>query len=280
MGHGKACLSAVLASVFASAAFLRATEPIAEVFHDQSAHEAVTLTCLQRADHNSLEDLELVMAVGVSSGHQAPSTDPAATTLTRLRGTDAALRATIEEGCHRSPLFAELVQHVERSSYIVYVEQVPALRNGMSGVLLHGGAGPRYLRVLLKRGMSLDRRVVVLAHELQHACEVLEAAIPANAVEMDALFRKIGDERRFGGEQQQYETTAAIRVADTVAADLRAKHPARRSALSCRAGAKLRLTSSREGRPGSASLAAASFAPLRGADIFYGSGKLASSVMT
>jgi hypothetical protein len=37
---------------------------------------------------------------------------------------------------------------------------------------LRGGGGPQYLRVLLKRGMSLDRRVVVLAHELQHAREV------------------------------------------------------------------------------------------------------------
>ena len=157
--------------------------------------------------------------------------------MSRTRSMDAAIRSTIEEGCDRSPLFAELLQHVERSNYFVYVEQVPALRNGMSGVLLHGGAGPRYLRVLLKRGMSLDRRVVALAHELQHVREVLEAAILANAVEMVALFRQIGDKRLFGGERQQYETTAAIRVADTVAADLRANHPARRSALSCRAGA-------------------------------------------
>ena len=190
MGHGKACLSAVLAAAFASGAFLRAA-----------------------------------------------STDPAATIIpTRLRSMDAVIRATIKEGCYRSPLFAELLQHVERSDYFVYVEQVPALRHGMSGVLLHGGTGPRYLRVLLKRGMSLDHRVVVLAHELQHAREVMAAAIPANAIEMDALFRQIGDERMFGREQQQYETTAAIRAADTVAADLRANHRARRSALSCRAG--------------------------------------------
>ena len=184
--------------------------------------------------------LSAVLASALASGAflQAASTEPAATTLTRLRSMDAAIRATIEEGCHRSPLFTELVQHVERSNYFVYVDQVPALRGGMSGVLLHGGAGPRYLRVLLKRGMSLDRRVVVLAHELQHAREVLEAAIPANAVEMDALFRQIGDERLFGGKQQQYETTAAIRVADTVTADLRANHPASRSAPFCRAGAK------------------------------------------
>ena len=44
MGRGRVCLSAVVATVFVSAAFLRATEPIAEVSHDQSAHEAVALT--------------------------------------------------------------------------------------------------------------------------------------------------------------------------------------------------------------------------------------------
>jgi hypothetical protein len=47
MGHGTACLSAVVASLFVPSAFLRATEPIAEVSHNQSAHEAMTLTTSQ-----------------------------------------------------------------------------------------------------------------------------------------------------------------------------------------------------------------------------------------
>lgn len=47
MGHGTTCLSAVVASLFVSGAFLRATEPIAEVPHGQLPHEIVALTTSQ-----------------------------------------------------------------------------------------------------------------------------------------------------------------------------------------------------------------------------------------
>lgn len=182
--------------------------------------------------------LSLILVAGLTSGLQAPSDEGGAITLRRLRSMDVTIRATIDEGCRRSPTFAALVDYLERSSFIVYVEQVPRLRDGMRGALLHGGAGPQYLRVLLKRGMFLDHRVVVLAHELQHAREVVEAGIAASAVEMDALFRWIGDERSSGGQRQQYETAAALRVGDTVAADLRARRRPRQGAGHCRAGSQ------------------------------------------
>ena len=47
MGHGTACLSAVVASLLVPGAFLRATEPSAEVSQHQSAHEAMALTTSQ-----------------------------------------------------------------------------------------------------------------------------------------------------------------------------------------------------------------------------------------
>jgi hypothetical protein len=167
--------------------------------------------------------LTWMLAAGLTSGLQAPSDEGELLTLRRVRSLDASIQATIDEGCRRSPTFAALVHDLERSNFVVYVEQVRTLRDGMGGALLHGGAGSQYLRVLLKRGMSLNRRVAVLAHELQHVREVVEAGITANAVEMDALFRRIGDERLSGGQRQQYETAAALRVGDTVAADLRAR---------------------------------------------------------
>ena len=47
MGHGTACLSAVVASLFVPGAFLRAAEPTAGVPHRQSAYEAMALTTSQ-----------------------------------------------------------------------------------------------------------------------------------------------------------------------------------------------------------------------------------------
>jgi peptidase M48-like protein len=47
MGDGTTCLSAVVASVLLSGAFVRATEPTTEVSHNQSARETVALTTSQ-----------------------------------------------------------------------------------------------------------------------------------------------------------------------------------------------------------------------------------------
>jgi hypothetical protein len=182
--------------------------------------------------------LTWMLAAGLTSGFQPPTDEGGVITLRRVRSLDKSIQATIDEGCRRSPTFAALVDALERSRFIVYVEQVPTLRDGMRGTLLHGGAGPQYLRVVLKRGLSLDRRVVVLAHELQHAREVVEAGIAADAVAMDALFRRIGDERSPGGERQRYETAAALRVADTVVADLRASRRTGQGVGHCRARAQ------------------------------------------
>jgi predicted metallopeptidase len=55
--------------------------------------------------------------------------------------------------------------------------------------------------VLLKTGLSLDERIEVLAHELQHVREVIQAGIP-------------------NGRAAMYETEAARQIAATVAREL------------------------------------------------------------
>jgi hypothetical protein len=180
--------------------------------------------------------LSLMLVTGLTPGLQAPTDEGGVITLRRLRSVDASIRATIQEGCRRSPVFAELVQDVERSNFVVYVVGVPTLRNGMKGALLHGSGQAQYLRIHLKRDLALDRQVAVLAHELQHVREVVQAGISAHAAEMEMLFRRIGGKRLTGGRRQQLETAAALRVGDRVAADLRTKRGAGPSVSACRAG--------------------------------------------
>lgn len=177
--------------------------------------------------------LSLMLVAGLTSGLQAPTDEGGVITLRRLRSVDASIRATIEAGCRRSPVFAELVQDIERSNFVVYVEGVPTLRNGMKGALLHGSGGRQYLRIHLRRDLAPDRQVAVLAHELQHVREVVQAGISAHAGEMEMLFRRIGGKRLASGRRQQFETAAALRVGDLVAADLRRKRGARPSVGSC-----------------------------------------------
>jgi hypothetical protein len=140
----------------------------------------------------------------------------------RLRALDPLAAAAIEGGLRRSPTFAELVQAIEGSEFVVYVESSRKLKGGMTGCLVHGGAGPRYLRVLLKTGLSVDERIEVLAHELQHVREVIQAGILNDSVAMDVLFSSIGfNKRQQGGRQQEYETKAALQISAAVREDLR-----------------------------------------------------------
>lgn len=168
--------------------------------------------------------LSLMLAAHLTSGFEALIDEVGTTGPYRVRGTDALTRAVIDEGCRRSPVFAELVQDVERSKFVVYVEAVGALRNGMQGALLHHTNEAQYLRIHVRRDLQMRDQVAVLAHELQHVREMVQAGISAHAAEMEMLFRQIGDKRLARGQRQQFETAAALRVFDLVAADLRTMH--------------------------------------------------------
>jgi hypothetical protein len=175
--------------------------------------------------------LSLILLAGLMSALLPPIDERGLIKLRRLRSADASIRATIEEGCRRSLTFAGLVQDVERSNFFVYVVEVPALRNGMKGALLHGVGGQHYLRIHLKRDVR-DRQVAVLAHELQHVREVMQAGVDAAGLEL--LFRRIGGNRWSGGRRQQFETATALRVGDLVAAEIHAKRDAGPNVDSCR----------------------------------------------
>jgi predicted RNA-binding protein len=135
-------------------------------------------------------------------------------------------RTALEVGAGRSRTLAALVESVEGSEFIVYVETSRRLKDGMQGCLVHGAAGTHYLRVILKTGLSLNERIEVLAHELQHVREVIQAGILNDPVAMQALFSRVGhNTRQRGARQQEYETQAARLVATMVARELRTNRP-------------------------------------------------------
>src|SRR5262245_38486303 len=108
-----------------------------------------------------------------------------------LRARDSQSAAAMAEGLRRSHTFVALLQTVEASRFVVYVESSRTLKKGMNGCLVHGTTGLRYMRVVVKTGLPLDKRIEVLAHELQHVREVIEAGILNDPVAMARLFRRI-----------------------------------------------------------------------------------------
>jgi hypothetical protein len=153
-----------------------------------------------------------------------PQTDAArGNTFLRIRTTEPIVLAIIQEGRRRSPTFAALVERVERSDAFVYVVRAHTLPHGMEGCLVHEGspAAARYLRVQPKMGTPRELLIMVLAHELQHVREVLDAEITIDQAAMNALFKRIGIPQRGTDSGEQYETTAAQAVMAKVNRELR-----------------------------------------------------------
>ncbi len=82
--------------------------------------------------------------------------------------------------------------------------------------------GSRCLWIVVKRDRLSIYRVGVLAHELQHALEVLESPDVRSADDIDRLFRH----HRPANDGQILETDAALAASDRVVSEL-AKRPRR-----------------------------------------------------
>ena len=165
----------------------------------------------------------MLMLVTLASA-SVPQTDSASgDTLVRVRTTEPMVLEVIREGRRRSATFAALIERVERSNTFVYVVRVHMLPHRMEGCLVHEGDGSsrRYLRLLLAMGTPRERMIVVLAHELQHVGEVLDAGIALNPAAMDGLFKRIGSRQRGSDTGEQYETAAAQHVMAVVERELR-----------------------------------------------------------
>jgi hypothetical protein len=95
------------------------------------------------------------------------------------------------------------------------------LPHRMEGCLAPSWSRSRYLRVLVAWGLGKERTIMVLAHELQHVREVLEAGSGTGQAAFDALFTRIG-EARLDYPRNRYETAAAEEVMAVVRREIRA----------------------------------------------------------
>jgi hypothetical protein len=137
----------------------------------------------------------------------------------RVRILTPQIACGLQEGISRSPTFRRLVDAIDASDGIVYVEYGKC-RSGSRSCLMGSitvAGSSRILRVRIQRTQLEDKLVMSLGHELQHAIEVLGEPWVTTAAEMRFLFREIGVQ--YGG---MFETYEAIRVADAIRRELSA----------------------------------------------------------
>ncbi len=100
----------------------------------------------------------------------------------------------LARGLATSATFRRLVDRLEHSDVIVYVDVRPDMPQYLGGSLqfLARSATDRFLRVRINRASSHLWQTALLGHELQHAVEVAESPDVESAIGLRALYRRIG----------------------------------------------------------------------------------------
>jgi hypothetical protein len=141
----------------------------------------------------------------------------------RVRSTSRAIVQLVSEGVQRSATLRALVDDIEHSDGIVYVEFGVCAFGHVNGCVLPfvlPAQGQRYLRIVVTSDANRvrhDRLLSLIGHELQHAREILEHPEVVDVMTMERMYRQIG--RPLTG-QSGYETSAARAAGDAILAEL------------------------------------------------------------
>jgi len=113
----------------------------------------------------------------------------------RLRGSDPAMAAAIEQAVEQSPTFRQLVSAINRTDGIVYVHYGACARNVRACLLLAvTQAGPhRILHIRVDRRRKAHDLMVVIGHELSHAVELLKVPTVIDATTAQNYYRQRSD---------------------------------------------------------------------------------------
>jgi hypothetical protein len=170
----------------------------------------------------------LAVAAAPAAGQAAPSgTTPLATSVLNLRARDAAAALFLRFGTEKSARFREIVDTLEASNVIVYVEVRQDAAHPVGGGLtfIAEAHGIRWVRATVDSGTAdyartcqdIVRLTSILGHELQHALEASQAESMHDEAEFARYFRRIG----IAAEPHVLDTMAARHAGALVAAELR-----------------------------------------------------------
>lgn len=138
----------------------------------------------------------------------------------RVRPNDGRAATLLRVGLDRSPTLRALVDRIERSQVIVYLEMEPRLRRRLSGCLTWVAAVDRfrYVRASINPDLAFDQQIAAVGHELQHVLEIAEHPDVVSEPSLIALYRRIGLQRPYGG--LDWDTIAARDTGSVVRREL------------------------------------------------------------
>ena len=185
---------------------------ICGIFHIASAGSAIAQT-----DDRAIDGAP--SGAAVRSAYDIPATPQV--TLAHIRPRNPALAALIEQATERSATFRQLVETINHSAAIVYVQEGDCGHGVRACVRSVSAAGPyRLLWVHVDTRKQVDSHVMAsIGHELRHAIEVIDDPSVTNNSAMFFLYQRIGSQ---GTEQGAVETGAAVAAGEAVRSEVRA----------------------------------------------------------
>jgi hypothetical protein len=138
--------------------------------------------------------------------------DEAPGLFTRVRSTERFMIALIREGYDRSSGFRDLVDILQQSNIIVFVQPASCAGGRIRSCLVsvNGSRRERHIRINVDTHASYDRLIATIAHELQHAVEIAEHPEVIDGSGVLTLYRRIAFGRCLAGLSEECETARAL----------------------------------------------------------------------
>jgi hypothetical protein len=163
--------------------------------------------------------------LGVSLIGSAAAAEARSTPAAHVRFNNARIAEVLEFAMDHSSRFRELVAAIEASNDFVYLDEGRCPKPSMRACLkILPTPGARRLFVFMTPREPLRSVVSQLAHELQHAIEIVAQPAVVDDETLRALYTRIGFQNCAGQALQCWETDTALRVESDVISEINGNH--------------------------------------------------------
>jgi hypothetical protein len=158
----------------------------------------------------------MLMTARPATAAEAEST--ASASARHVRSSNAAIVVAIERATEASATFRHLVDVINASDGVVYVEDGECTERVRACFTAVTVAGPLRMMQVIVNARRVDSELMVsIGHELRHTIEVIDSPSVRNNADKYFLYKQIGTPGLGGGR----ETQAAVDAADAVRSELR-----------------------------------------------------------
>jgi hypothetical protein len=147
--------------------------------------------------------------------------EPPPAPVPHVRPLSADARDLVAIGLARSELIRNLIDHLDASDLVVYVDLSWFMADRTGQLTFIGSAGGvRYAMIRIACGHILPDALATLGHELRHGVEVADAPAVVGRASFASHYARIGRDLGRAGVSRQYETTAAVEAGRHVTREL------------------------------------------------------------